>query len=282
MTQGLTSKLEAAGLSKHARSILELARPSVSINARRCALEALTIGASRFGGSPDLPADLPWPHYGGRPLSFLAQINLSDVPVPAESQLPRTGFLAFFYETASMQWGFDPTDRGCSHVAFFEVPATELTRALPPQASPPVETYQPCALTFASQADLPSLDDIICDPLQSELADGEGSAYSDVASSLHEDTYHHLLGHAQIIQNDMRVECQTASSGTDVSTPDGYRRGEAMHGRALEWELLLQIDSDHEGPGWMWGDVGRLYFWLRKQDLAARRFDNAWLVLQCC
>jgi hypothetical protein len=24
-----------------------------------------------------------------------------------------------------------------------------------------------------------------------------------------------------------------------------------------------------------------LYFWIRKQDLAARRFDKSWTILQC-
>lgn len=31
----------------------------------------------------------------------------------------------------------------------------------------------------------------------------------------------------------------------------------------------------------MWGDVGRLYYWIRREDLAQRRFDKVWLVLQC-
>jgi uncharacterized protein YwqG len=31
----------------------------------------------------------------------------------------------------------------------------------------------------------------------------------------------------------------------------------------------------------MWGDGGRLYFWIREQDLAVNNFDKTWLVLQC-
>ena len=29
------------------------------------------------------------------------------------------------------------------------------------------------------------------------------------------------------------------------------------------------------------GDVGRIYYWMPSEDLAARRFDRAWLILQC-
>jgi uncharacterized protein YwqG len=30
-----------------------------------------------------------------------------------------------------------------------------------------------------------------------------------------------------------------------------------------------------------WGDMGSLYLCARKQDLAARRFDQSWMVVQC-
>jgi uncharacterized protein YwqG len=50
---------------------------------------------------------------------------------------------------------------------------------------------------------------------------------------------------------------------------------------AADWRLLLQIDTDEDGPGWMWGDVGRIYFWIKKHDLALRRFADVWLILQC-
>lgn len=55
----------------------------------------------------------------------------------------------------------------------------------------------------------------------------------------------------------------------------------AVLARADHWNLLLQLDSDEAGPGWMWGDVGRLCFWIRDEDLAARRFERVWMQLQC-
>ena len=47
-----------------------------------------------------------------------------------------------------------------------------------------------------------------------------------------------------------------------------------------DWILLLQLDSDDKG-NFMWGDCGMLYFWIRKDDLAQRNFDNVWMSLQC-
>jgi uncharacterized protein YwqG len=31
----------------------------------------------------------------------------------------------------------------------------------------------------------------------------------------------------------------------------------------------------------MWGDLGMLYYWIREEDLAARRFDRVWGISQC-
>lgn len=49
--------------------------------------------------------------------------------------------------------------------------------------------------------------------------------------------------------------------------------------RASDWELLLQLDASDEA-GMKWGDCGGLYYWIRRQDLAAARFDQSWFVFQ--
>ena len=32
----------------------------------------------------------------------------------------------------------------------------------------------------------------------------------------------------------------------------------------------------------MWGDVGRLYFWIPREALEACDFSQVWMELQCC
>lgn len=55
---------------------------------------------SRFGGVPFLPAGTSWPRRdSGRPLHFLAQLDLREVPRSAATRaLPSEGVLAFFYD----------------------------------------------------------------------------------------------------------------------------------------------------------------------------------------
>ena len=90
----------------------------------------MQLGATRFGGQPDVPSDFIWPTYMGesydhvvkkRPLSFLAQFNCADfAKYDIEHLLPDHGLLSFFYELDSMCWGFDPKDKGCARVYWFE------------------------------------------------------------------------------------------------------------------------------------------------------------------
>ena len=56
---------------------------------------------------------------------------------------------------------------------------------------------------------------------------------------------------------------------------DLARRGE-------EWTLLFQFGSILDGEDEvMFGDLGSIFFCIRKEDLAARKFDDVWLILQC-
>jgi hypothetical protein len=57
-------------------------------------------------------------------------------------------------------------------------------------------------------------------------------------------------------------------------------RERATHfARAHNWQLVLQIATDAEvGP---WPGYGCLYVSIRRSDLAERRFDRCWMMLQC-
>ena len=73
-----------------------------SIEAFDDAMEALPLGASRFGGLPDLPAGTPWPERDGVPMEFVAQLRLADLAgLDPLGRLPADGTLVFFYNS---QW----------------------------------------------------------------------------------------------------------------------------------------------------------------------------------
>ena len=84
-----------------------LGRNSIQLKIAR--KETYKLGATRFGGKPDVPPDFVWPTYEGesydhvvkdRPLTFLAQFNCAELAqFDKEHLLPDHGLLSFFYET---------------------------------------------------------------------------------------------------------------------------------------------------------------------------------------
>jgi len=93
---------------------------------------------------------------------------------------------------------------------------------------------------------------------------------------------HQFLGHPNQIQGDMQLECQLVSHGLYCGDPSGYQNPllAQLEGGAKDWQLLLQVDSD-DNAGMMWGDSGRIYYWIRRDDLRAKNFENVWSILQC-
>ena len=95
-----------------------------------------------------------------------------------------------------------------------------------------------------------------------------------------------LLGWPDIIQNNMTLECELVSRGHYLggsweSVPQEER--DALRVPSVQdWRLLFQLDTVASGDfELMFGDCGRIYFYIRREDLQARQFDRAWLVLQC-
>jgi uncharacterized protein YwqG len=60
----------------------------------------------------------------------------------------------------------------------------------------------------------------------------------------------------------------------------GYQRAAELLDDVLQWILLLQVDSD-SNENMMWGDCGRLYFWIPRKALQNKDFDQVWTILQC-
>src|SRR3954468_699704 len=100
MIADLHELLVSSGLSRVADVIERHARPSIRLTAHAVEDEdTLPLGASKLGGSPDLPPDYEWPRHDYFPLSFVTQINLADVaPYDPWAILPHEGMLYFFFD----------------------------------------------------------------------------------------------------------------------------------------------------------------------------------------
>ncbi len=270
----------AAGLERLTKDIDLLSRSSIRLYASPVDESALQVGESKLGGVPDLPAGVSWPEWKGLPQSFIAQIRLDEArPYDVNHLLPPRGMLWFFYDAQQETFGDDPADRGGWRIFFKDGDPGQLQRTAAPAKLPATSRFHPCSVRFASeitltQQPLLEIPGLEWTEAEQKQYDGLLSTFPDAAD--HAAIHHRLLGYPDTLQDDMRLQCQLLSHGvTDESDP----RAAALSKSAMDWLLLLQIDSD-EHAGMNWGNSGMLYYWIERTNLQQQRFDDTWLVLQ--
>lgn len=250
-------------------------------------------GRTKFGGKPLVPEGFDWPYYEGadymfeevkrRPLSFFAQFDLSQISeFDTEGLLPPTGMLAFFYDYETQRWGFDPKDKGCARVYLFD---GELAPAEFPEDLPESGRFPELGISAKSERSYQSYEDFLVQRDPRRLQWEEFESAEKILGIKEPGSRSKLLGWADIIQGNMTRECELVSrgynlgSGWDDVKPQDRQEAEQWANR--DWVLLFQLDSILNGYELILGDGGRLYFYIRREDLEARNFDNVWLILQC-
>lgn len=93
---------------------------------RARAAAELPLGASRFGGLPDLPPSLTWPEHDGRKLPLVAQIDFASLPHWEGSPLPADGWLYYFAR-------FDAAQSFLTEVRYHAGSRSALVRASRPE-----------------------------------------------------------------------------------------------------------------------------------------------------
>lgn len=250
--------------------------------------------ASKIGGRPFLPAGAHWPEFADtqedvtRPLSFFCQLNLAELaPFDTEGLLPKAGLLLFFYDCGAFRWGFDPEDAGAAQVLYFE----DTTGFVPfdiPEGLDAGYVMPELALTFRCAPSYPNYEEF---DIHSSL-DCDWEDYDKILEKLGADPDqdpedHKVLGYADIIQGEMLTECERTARGLYCGDPESYQNTPEDESADIlewagDWTLLLQLGTiAADGFEWMFGDCGLLYYYIRKEDLAARRFDRIWFSLQC-
>lgn len=126
---------ERLGLAEQAAQIAAQARWAHEL----IPAPADAIGATRVGGLAPLPPGMPWPTWEERPLSFLALIDLGEIPPlpdnpPGELSPPNAGVLLFFADL--VDWTGEPESARPGNAV--RVIAVEDARGVP--TAPPAPT----------------------------------------------------------------------------------------------------------------------------------------------
>lgn len=251
-----------------------------------------SVGATRFGGVPDVSDNFQWPYYDGkgitpdpRPLAFLAQFNCEEMSKhDTEHLLPDTGVLSFFYEMNFDCCGFDPKDKGGAKVFWFK-DIDGLKPAQVPSGLNEDFRFPILNIKSYSEPSYPSFEDF------SLTRDNMIKHWDEFDKSMmridtgKRDVFHKLLGWPIVIQGNMTMECELIRRGYylggkwDHITPRDKQ--ESIDHSGKDWLLLFELDSFTDNDfELMLGDDGSLYFYIRREDLEKRNFDDIWLIFQ--
>lgn len=220
-----------------------------------------------------------------RPLSFVAQINLAEVWAVApeiDAELPKSGRLSLFYDADQQPWGFKPADHPGMQLIFDNSPVDNLTRMDAPTNAEQFDPLSCLAKPAIAPVPLWGHDYSITDA--DDPDHDRFSRWLEIIDEQDVDCFHEnqVSGQPNQSQGDMHLECQLVSHGIHLGNPEGYHteRARELEAGAKDWLLLMQIASSDDS-GMMWGDNGKIYVWITRDNLRARRFDQARLILQC-
>lgn len=145
--EGLEAALKDAGLEDWAPQLAGAARHTMILEPGPVDEGAQApIGASRLGGMPDLPSDVPWPWrpaisplsrpravfeaHAARPwpLSFVTQVDFTEIAAGGLEGFPPSGRLLFFCDPIDVPYGESAEDQTRACVMFIPGPEDRLTR----------------------------------------------------------------------------------------------------------------------------------------------------------
>jgi len=250
-------------------------KSEVRIKLKHVDEDLLEIGQSKIGGHPDLPTGTTWPmQKNGKRLAFLAQFNFEEIESDVPG-IPKNGILYFFYDEAQEFWG-DSKENSDSFRSIFVANPAKLERGTTPDDFVLLEEgmYKACKISFSNSFSLPNWEQ---EHVREHFKNTYNDAYLDISSSGQYITK--LFGHSINVQNPMEYECEMVDRGYSWTIIPEEEKV-IIEKESAKWKLLFQLDSESEA-GMMWGDVGRLYFWMKEEDLMLHNFDRTWMVFQC-
>ncbi len=232
-----------------------------------------------------MPPDFVWPTYEGesydhvvknRPLTFLAQFNCEELAqFDKEHLLPDHGLLSFFYEMDTQCWGYDPKDKGCARVYWFE-DLSALSAANFPADMEEDFKFPMVKIKVDSKYSYPSWQDFSEVFPDEKDEDAFNDAWEELTGEDPEDPNDRsqLLGWPDVIQNSMFDECDLVTQGYYlgngwVKIPKEVRQ-QAEETARDRWMLLFQLDTVELGDfELMFGDCGHIYFYLSAANFPA-------------
>ncbi len=263
----LRAEIARLGLTAAEELIVGHATECIGLKIGSAAGDDLPLGASRYGGEPDLPPGVAWPrNEAGQYLDFLMQVHLAEAtPPPVNNPLPATGHLYCF--SGNDKYGsFDEL-----LVLYHDVPPDALVRAPQPSDDERIpENGDPLFchhLIVKTVIDLPEWssdgEQAIVEALEEAAEDG-----ADVY-----ETYHTMQRGFQAEPGQERAGKIGGQPFWIGYVPDEPGLTASVPGDADDWVLLWWINSAY-AVGANFGDAGYMLTYVKRAALARRDFSE--------
>ncbi len=288
----LQDQLQIAGLEEIWKKIAPSLKQSIKLKPK---ISNVKKSFSKMGGTPNSISGFEWPmNKEGEHLSFIAQIHVEDIKHLDElGVLPNQGILYFFYDAFYQPSGYENEHQSGWRVIYHLIVPSKTTKISYPKdlvvRNNEAESVFEKLIFHEFQIDAYS--EYTMPPYESEFVRSLHLDFDDLwkyeqfyFEQINQKPRYRMLGFPdrKIVNTDMAAICSITANGMDYYAlgDSGYDLPKPI-GDKEEWILLLQIDSDLEvGMAWGGEEMGRIYFWIRKQDLLQKNFDQCWVILE--
>jgi uncharacterized protein YwqG len=257
------------GLSEYQEALLSEGRLAIQFRTTQKD-DGNSLGKTRFGGVPDLPAGFPHPATDGKYWTFLAQINLAEIAA-LQGYLPRNGLLSFFCQSTNDSYDvvrvvhFKEED-----VLYrFEYPAeaqlSEVDRTFPLPAGFLASAHKKASFPSLYRSQIPLTE--------------KGMRLLELSDTPLQESYDQMV-EEEWAKDKTRNGPHGVNSYvfTQHESPE-EQAAIAKSGYSPEWMVLLAIDYD-KNLEFQFSDAGTLTFCIHKKDLAAGDFSNVFTTIE--
>jgi len=224
----------------------------------------ITPGITKIGGTPHLPPSLEWPSGRTGPLTFLAQINFSEIISDMEEVLPNKG-IAYFFIVPEKDFDWDVSVNNQYKVLFYDGDMDQIEQSDFPQDLKKEAVIGEQLMFFS-------------DKIAFEFS--RTCIYTD-GDEILEDIYSRIDDFPESKRSDNEMDKKTSDGqesyyqGKILGTPDNIQDYvEYEWSPSNDHRLLFQLNG-----GTFWNN-SMLYFGITERDLKNRSFGRVRLILQ--
>ena len=286
--QELRRAVEKYGLETCWPEIEAGLRNEVLLSPGESKYDDLPVGGTKQGGEPDLPPGMDWPKYSRRgvpglrntrkPMTFLMQLRCGDLRPFAPPQFPDHGLLSFFVAIEQNELVRDQNENPVGRVLYSPGSEIEMLVRTPfPRGLYFGNRLPPCSLKIESSTGVSF--DLLSEIMERHF--GFSEEIHDRVWNLYRQEIipagrHKLFGPSTALEGSRLFQfsfLETQELETELAD-EALSESGTNNDINNDWVLLLEFDPADLPPGLLADENGRLFYEIRRDDLAAGGFDK--------